>query len=394
MKFLYIAPRFHTNQAPIVEGLVNEGHEVSFLVEKFGISEDYSVITPECIEKSLISKTFFKLIDFLMKSQNNENKKMKFFIPSFIKFFNQIKDINPDVVVLRNRSFVTAYANFICKLIGCRAVLLYNQTPIYFEKADNSFRMKNFILEKIKKNIFPYVRITPVLYRGIYEQSYKYATKCINEHEYFLPFVAKVDEVLHRRNYCYGDKIRILDVGKYRDYKNHYVLVDAIKKLEDCSSVNVTIVGQVSCDEEERYYDDLVKYINSCGLSKIFSLKKNVAFNKMVSLYHEHDIFVLTSKNEIASISVLEAMANGLVVISTSANGTASYIEENIDGYIFETMNSDDLSYKLLNLISNPSKIVEVGNKAIDTVTQKYTFQSYYQKISEIVEKEFNKKIQ
>ena len=30
MRFLYVAPRYHTNQVPIIRGLKRKGHEVCF----------------------------------------------------------------------------------------------------------------------------------------------------------------------------------------------------------------------------------------------------------------------------------------------------------------------------------------------------------------------------
>ena len=46
MRFLYVAHRYHTNQAPIMKGLVEHGHEVCFISHYRGEIEDYDYITP------------------------------------------------------------------------------------------------------------------------------------------------------------------------------------------------------------------------------------------------------------------------------------------------------------------------------------------------------------
>ena len=40
MRFLYVAPRYHTNQVPIIRGLKRKGHEVCFLSQYAGKVED------------------------------------------------------------------------------------------------------------------------------------------------------------------------------------------------------------------------------------------------------------------------------------------------------------------------------------------------------------------
>ena len=46
MRFLYVAHRYHTNQAPIMKGLVEHGHEVCFVSHYRGEIEDYDYVTP------------------------------------------------------------------------------------------------------------------------------------------------------------------------------------------------------------------------------------------------------------------------------------------------------------------------------------------------------------
>ena len=44
MKFLYVAPRYHTNQMDIMQGLTQLGHEVRFISHYAAIIEDYSCV--------------------------------------------------------------------------------------------------------------------------------------------------------------------------------------------------------------------------------------------------------------------------------------------------------------------------------------------------------------
>ena len=109
----------------------------------------------------------------------------------------------------------------------------------------------------------------------------------------------------------------------------------------------------------------------------------------MSDLYLTHDIFVLTSKRETASIAVLEAMANGLVPISTDANGTACYIRQGESGYLFKTMDQESLAEILRKLIESKESIDKMGRKAYLDVKNNYSFEKYYTKLGDIVKKKF-----
>ena len=49
MKVLYLAPRYHTNQAAIMKGWIENGHEVRFISQYAGKVEDYACIKPDVI---------------------------------------------------------------------------------------------------------------------------------------------------------------------------------------------------------------------------------------------------------------------------------------------------------------------------------------------------------
>ena len=61
MRFLYVAPRYHTNQIPIMKGLIENGHEVRFFGHYAGRIEDYAYVKPEIIGYSFL----YRIDDFL-----------------------------------------------------------------------------------------------------------------------------------------------------------------------------------------------------------------------------------------------------------------------------------------------------------------------------------------
>lgn len=389
MKFLFILPRFHTNQFQIVKSLIEINHDVEIFVQYFGKSEDHSIVKPSLIKKSILSTFIFRFLDLKYDTITADKKKMKYFIPSQIDLFRQIKKCRPDVVILRNPNLTAMCAYFICRLTKIKARITYNQTPLYSSKNVSGNVVKTFLRKIIREYISPKVGITPVYTNNISKSNDNMENYYISKYDYFVPFIAEVNEEVANRGYCFDEKINILDVGKYRDYKNHFLLVDAINLIEYRRNLKVTIVGQVVNKEEQKYYDSLKTYIRMKNLNDVIRLEKNVEYSKMGQIYRHNDIFVLASKVESASIAVLEAMASGMVTISTDANGTASYIVEGECGYIFKTMDAKDLAAKIKMAISDKSNIQRMGKNSFLNIKKNFTFRNYYLALGEVLKKEF-----
>ena len=389
MKFLFVAPRFHTNQFSIVKSIIEAGHQVKFFVQYIGKSEDHSIIKPLKIKKSLFSSLIYKLIEYKYSANDSEKMKVKFFLPAVIHLFKEIREYRPDIVILRDKNFLSLYVYFICRILKIKCTLLYNQTPLYTRINRNSNHIKNIMKNLYTKYGFPAVRITTVCIRDVSEYRKNPDHFYVKDHEYFVPFIVETNEETAYRRYCKDEKVNILSVGKYREYKNHFLLIDAISLINNRSNLKVTIIGQVANGEEQNYFNSLKAYITKKKLDNIVNLEKNMEYKKMHQIYQNNDIFVLASKEEYASISILEAMANGMVTISTDVNGTASYIKEGKCGYLFRTMNAQDLAAKIEEIISYNSLIKKMGKNAFLNVRDNYCFDNYCIEIGKVLKREF-----
>lgn len=387
MKFLFVAPRFHTNQYPISRDLILDGHEVYYLVQSIGISEDHTYVQPRQMKSSVLSKIISKFLKKLYDKHEYESKMINHFIPSFFWMRKNIKDISPDVVILRDRIPSSLEANFACKTLGIKTVILYNQTGLYANK-----NKKDSFLKKIICSLFPRVRMTISYINDINEMKHHKSDLYIKDHEYFIPYVGTPNTAAQDRKYFKDGLLNVLDVGKYRPYKNHYVLVDAVKLLHNegkLDKIRFTILGQAASDIENKYFYDLKKYIEDNGLTALITLRKNIPYSEMESLYLDNDVFVLTSLVELASVSILETMSNALVPVSTSCNGTACYIKEGKTGFIFQTNDPKSLADTISYLSDNRDMIPEWGHNGYQDIKENYMFDNYKKALSELLYKEF-----
>lgn len=84
----------------------------------------------------------------------------------------------------------------------------------------------------------------------------------------------------------------------------------------------------------------------------------------LIEEYRSHDIFVLASLFEGMPLSIAEAMAAQLPVVTTNTCGMIDLIENNEDGILVPLRDSERLATAILKLIFNPSKRQRLGMKA------------------------------
>lgn len=378
MKIMYVAPRFHTNQVPIVKYLLAEGHKVQFVVQRIEQSEDKESIEPIVCRPNF----FYKLIEnFKCKGKSavwKENYRLAHFIPSFRDLFRIISKNRPDILIYREPCSFSFIAYIIAILLCIPNKILYTQSPC--QRPDNT--LKRRIIIGMRKLLFGsriyspvYVSCAGYLKYTLYAQGIK-----------FIPFVMDFNKDLYHRTYTKGGKINIVDIGKYRDYKDHYVLIKALALLpEEYRSIfKVSIVGQCVKDDELKYFHTLNAYINNNNLASIVSLYKNVPFSEMNEVYLRNDVFILTSKREFASIAVLEAMKFGLVCISTDRNGTATYINPKF-GYLFKAHDEESLKEVLCHLVHKKNDIWNMGKKTFQYAEKHYSPVAYFSALSELI---------
>jgi len=375
MNVMYIAPRYHTNQIPIINGWINNGDKVLFLSQYKGGTEDYSTLKPVTLG---YSKSFMLLIKLYCLANRKSTQE---YMSSFgihtkygwfpvSKFLRVLNDFKPDVIILRERCIYNVLAYFLSsrRKIPC---VLYHQNPLW------DIPRKNTIKKKIIHRFFPKLSYTPVL--GVESEN---TAKVKNT--FYLPFVIEPRIKPTQKVYFQNDVINILCIGKYEKRKNHIMLVSALKR-SDSKNVKLTIIGECLTKSQQEYYDQIKEYLKSESMESIVTIKQNLTQDEIYKEYEGADLFVIPSTGEFASISQLEAMACSLGVICSDKNGTSCYVESGINGYLFDDNNEESLVEVICKSLCDKEKIVEMGLKSYKLVLEKHTFEQYRNKICEII---------
>lgn len=381
LKILFVAPRVHQNQVPIIQGLINSGNEVSYFVQRKSKYESYDKANVFIIPALKIYKVLNNLIAKYKGLDYAEQKAIYYFIPDKKHIKSLLDKVSPEVVILRNRTIFSLMVYNECRKKNCK-ILLYNQTAKFSPIEEKT---SNRLMVSIVKRLIPLKRITVVRYRDFPKNNMQYKE---DKEAFFLPFVARKTDI-KKQNYCSDGIVKILDSGKFRDYKNHFFVVDAAKQLVDLGYCNfrITIQGQMENDEEKMYFEKLQKYIEKNKLESYIELMSGLPYDEMEMLFLKHDAFVLASKREIANISIIDAMKYGLATISTSANGTSDYIIPEVTGYVYNSGDLTDLVQQLQKYLDNMNLLKEHGVQASKIISETCTFEKYYRILQEVIEK-------
>ncbi|MGL5259145.1 MAG: hypothetical protein ACRC7V_03460, partial [Lachnospiraceae bacterium] len=109
MRIAYVAPRYHTNQVPIIKGFVEEKDEVLFISQYQGKSEDYSYGQPYILGYSPFFMMLYKGYYLINKKKLKHSSfveafQMRYGIPPINTLKKLLKEMQPEIVILRERS--------------------------------------------------------------------------------------------------------------------------------------------------------------------------------------------------------------------------------------------------------------------------------------------------
>lgn len=171
--------------------------------------------------------------------------------------------------------------------------------------------------------------------------------------------------------------------GRINRWKGQKLFVDAAEKvLPKHKNVEFYIAGE-AYNGEEFLKGELQSYIDQKNLSKNVKLLGQV--NKMSDFYNDLDIFVLPSiQPEPFGLVVIEAMSYGLPVIATKHGGPVEIIDNQVDGFLVDYLNSDEMANKIDLLISNDELREEMGKKGQIKKKQKFSIESMVNSIEMI----------
>ena len=171
-----------------------------------------------------------------------------------------------------------------------------------------------------------------------------------------------------------NEHIVILTVARLIKRKGIDDLIRAVPAIvKGHQNIKVKIIGEGNMGAELKALAEKLK------VSEYIEFLGYVPHNEISNYYSTSDVFVLPSRNEGMSNTVLEAMASGLPVITTDTGGTRELIDGN--GIIVPSEDSDVISEAVLRLINDHKLRVSRGMKSrkiAENMSWKKVADAYY----------------
>lgn len=111
----------------------------------------------------------------------------------------------------------------------------------------------------------------------------------------------------------------IISVGRIAPVKNYHFLIEAAKILRDRGEdFDIKIVGAPILEADKVYFETLKKQVEEANLTDGVSFIGGVPYKDIVKVYTDSKIFINLSDTGSIDKAVLEAMASGLLVLTSN----------------------------------------------------------------------------
>jgi glycosyltransferase involved in cell wall biosynthesis len=171
-----------------------------------------------------------------------------------------------------------------------------------------------------------------------------------------------------------GDAVRLLFVGAVGKLKGEKDLIKALALLRDNKpNLKISFLGYGA--------ENLKDYCEKFEVGNLVEYLGAVPMDERIEFFRRSDIFVLPTYAEAMPMSVIEAMAAGLPVISTRVGGIPELIEDGVDGILFAPGDVGALAEKISFLLNNKDTRIKIGKKAKQKAREQMDFRVYVNKL-------------
>ena len=264
----------------------------------------------------------------------------------FRELFQILKENNPDLVISVEFSLLTVQL-ILLKYLTFRKYKVIVRTDDSFYLIKHGWSIKHIIARKIvSKFTDAFILCDKRVYDLYIGEKYPSIFFPIIQDD--IMFRKKLVDALAPSNSYIDDygllgKKVVLFVGRLIELKNVGLIIKSLNRLNRQDIVFVVVgSGDGSKDDRERLWKEEAS--KSC--QKVFFVGQ-LTGQDLLAWYNVANVLVLPSIREAFGAVVNEALLAGCECIVSDAAGSASIIEDGVNGYVFESNNIEDLTSKL-----------------------------------------------
>jgi glycosyltransferase involved in cell wall biosynthesis len=236
-------------------------------------------------------------------------------------------------------------------------------------------------------------------YKAAYKKVFEYASAiiCVSD-----PMKKKLlalgcpEKKLHKVRYCPDSKFfnikpnysnkNLLSISRFVDKKAPYYLILAFKKvLEKHPNSKLVIAGEgplLEVTQNLASFYGINAKVNLLGKSSRDTIIEHMQNS---CAYIQHSITSISGDQEGSPVSIIEALAAGLPVISTRHAGIPEIVKCKKTGYLVDEHDVTGMADKIISLLENAHKIQTLGKNAKEMASANFSSNNDIKVIDKLV---------
>lgn len=283
-----------------------------------------------------------------------------------VRLWRLLRQLQPDLVHTRNLAALEA--QFVAAAAGIRATVHGEHGRDVFDLHGRNWKY-NLLRRAARPLVSNYIAVSRDLEHWLRE-TIGVPPRKIHQIYNGVDSVKFHPRVGPRPGFAHPDSIVFGSVGRMVEVKDYPFLVRAFIQLmrqqpERSERARLVIVGEGPARQT------CLDMLQGAGLAHLAWLPG--ARDDIPDIMQAIDVFVLPSRNEGISNTILEAFASGLPVIATAVGGNVELVEDGVTGRLVPSGDMAALVQALLFYLDAPARIAGHGASARRQAEQRYS---------------------
>lgn len=273
----------------------------------------------------------------IVKASNKKNKLLRL-LHMLITIFSNRRN---SVVIIETYSTTAFYFALACAVLSKLLYIKYIPS-LHGGNLPERIKKHPFLSKQIFANSYTNIVISEYLQQCMHKNNWPslLIQNPINIEKYFLR---------EKKEY----RAKLLWVRSFHEIYNPTLAIKILCDLrKTCSTATLTMVGP----DRDGTMQECKELAKKTGVSAHVRFTGFLPKEEWIKLAESHDFFINTTNVDNSPVSVVEAMALGMVIISTNVGGIPYLISNNINGITLEPDNMQDFVKAIKEILENKER--------------------------------------